>query len=231
MKRFIIVSAILLLLLGCKSKDYDKVYIGSNYGTGIITDFPVQEAVFYFKDTIRRHARILSDYEVWGGAPVLFMAFEKEGVKEQYSIILDTLYVTDKNNNLYRYKIDQDYYFNEFYPFMTKLLDDYFPVIYQIEMSECLMISYEEDGIRKGIPPSNKDRLSELLNYAAINWQNASEYAKSLDDCKYKIIINDFVMEKTLYLFENYMVINGRKIILDNKFNIDDVFNALIKMP
>ena len=143
--------------------------------------------------------------------------------------VLDNLYVTE-NDRVKGYKIDSSFYFDEFYPFMSVLFNNYCPLIYQIIMGERIMFSLETEGITKGIPLFEKDRLYDLSNYVASHWNDAEEYDGSLDGYKYKLIINDFVVKKELYVFDNYLNIDGRKIATnkDIDFIIDclqDIFN------
>ena len=210
MKKIVFLLTILLLLFACAGPKYDNIYIASS---AIKLNEKDAAAVYEFlQNTVTNGTSSLKPEDKYIGGQTISICVENSKKTTQYAFLLDTLFVYESNGDSREYKINQEYFENEFYPFVSKICDHYFPVYYQITNStKQLSIIMKKDGEIKELEPEEILDVSRIIAY---NYLESEMVSNPIEGELCQIIIDDGIVNETIHCFSNYVVINNRKIVL-----------------
>ena len=215
MKKLMILSAILLLILsGCHRKRFDNASMSFN---SHISDEDGEAILDFLQDTVKRGVTDLKPEEKYIGGLNMGINFEKGNQLTAYAFLQDTLYVSTSDGVIREYKINADYFKNEFYPTMSRLFDKYAPVVYQATNNPKTSITLEKDGTTTDIS-SKREMFWTFGMYIAACYGNGTEYTEN-ELPLYKIIIDDSVVREELNVYADYVVINNEKIMMYSGFD------------
>ena len=222
MKKLLIMSVILLILLsGCNRRRFDKAYMSFN---SHISDEDGEMILDFLQETVKTGVTDLKPEEKYIGGLNMGINFEKGNQLTSYAFLQDTLYVTNPDGVVREYKIRKDYFENSFYPTMSRLFDKYAPVVYQATNSFSPSITMEKDGQSKDIT-TEREKFWTFGMYIAACYTDGSEYTDNQQPI-YKIIIDDSIVREEVSVYADYVVLNGRKIVMYSGFDPEFLLKA-----
>lgn len=215
MKRIVLILLTLLMLSACAGIKYDSVYIASPAIK--LSEKDAAGVYAFLQKTVKEGTGNLNPEDKYIGGHTISIYVEKGGKTTQYAFLLDTLFVSEPNGNTREYKIKQDYYENEFYPFVSKICEQYFPAYYQVTNCSKVSIAVKKDGETKELEREDVWDLAFIIAYNYFTSETVSGTSES-ELCQ--LIINDGFVNEAIHCFDGYVVLNDRKIMLPEGLNL-----------
>ncbi len=214
-KNVYLIIIILLLLSSCAVAKYNNIYIVSS---AIKLNEKDAAAVYEFlQNTVKHETNSLKPEDKYIGGQTTSIYVENGETITQYAFLLDNLLVYEPNGDIIEYKINQEYFEKEFYPFVSRIFDKYFPVYYQItNSSKQLSIIMEKDGKTKYL---EREDVSELSFIIAYNYPESEMVSDQTEGELCQIIIDDGIVNEIIHCFGDYVIFNNRKIVLPETYN------------
>ncbi len=216
MKRIVLILLTLLMLSACAEIKYDSVYIASPAIK--LSEKDAADVYAFLQKTVKEGTSSLNPEDKYIGGQTISICTEKGEKTTQYMFLLDTLFVKTPNGETKEYKIKQDYYEREFYPFVSRIFDQYFPVYYQVtNSSQQLSIIMRKDGETKDL---EREEVLDIAFLIAYNYLASEIISEPIEGELCQIIIDDGFVNEVIHFFRNYVVLNDRKIMLPEGYNI-----------
>ena len=224
-KLIILLVITLLLFSGCSSKKYDRVYIGSSANE--LNEKDARDTYELLMKTINGNSEKLNPEDKYIGGVNTTIYVERNRDVAGYAFLLDTLYVMKDDKVTESYKINKDFYENEFYPFMSQVTASYIPFTYQLFNGyQYGGMYWEKDGQKGEI---GQDKIDELLNfgmYVGYNYGLAEEY-KGNDEPLYRIVFEDPFSRQEIAIYDKYTVVKGKRIDMWSEFSAQQLWETI----
>ena len=208
MKKIIIIACMLCCFLFSGCSKYDTVEIRLSRGDWTVLERPEAEKAW---ETIQKFENgnypELNPAENNKGGLDFYIRVTNKGKQTVYDIRGPEWTVSDPDSTYHWYKVGDDLYGD-----LAVFYEKYYPLLYSMEYSPIKPVIYgQHDGRYQ------PDRESIIRLYGEIRntiWQypNREEYAGSYDDEICQIEYDDSVIKETVHLFNDFKVINGRKL-------------------
>ena len=224
-KSLLVLLICFFVLWGCKQEKQIQLSLSKRYNLLSSQD---AESVFHFlEQTIQSHA---SEVPFISANISTEMWINKEGqlILSYLGDSTISLTVINTEENTYedfRYLIDSEYYVKEFYPFLSRMYDKYCPLIFQLHNAQKLIINIESKDSTVQLSEDNRSILFDIADHVSLYWKHSQVYSGNLNDYIYKIDINDNVINEILYIFDSFLVINGKKIDYYFDPDLDQLFS------
>ena len=222
MKRLIRSMMILLILCGCSTKEkVDKAFVFTT--TNTLEKQDAQDAYEFFERTVETGTREATSEDVYSGGYQIPVFFEIDHKEKSFQFQLEYMIVVDDSNQIIgKYVIEDDYYKNEFYPYISRLFDKYGPTFVQVTNSKNgVKITLESPEGKRELPLFDVMDLFDLTQYIGTKYSVSEEYHGSLYNPRYILEIDDGVVKETVYFINNYAIINNRRIELPASIDLD----------
>ena len=217
MKKIIVLILMGLLLSACTSKNspsYDRFTISAGQGYADLTKEDAKKVLQIIDQIEKQNFRDLADDEYYiGGKTMGFTLVEKES-STSYLFQLDTFQMIQEGKKVKASKIDMDYYQKTLYPELSRLFEKYSPLSFQLMNSpNGMQLTRISDG-------EAMDDLEVLDQFAAemitkAPFSTAEDYKPSGEDMIEGLLYTDGVIKEEISLYENFMVIQGKKYAYD----------------
>ncbi|MBQ3384415.1 MAG: hypothetical protein IJG59_04290 [Erysipelotrichaceae bacterium] len=231
MVKKLLIAFLALLLVGCSSNakpTVEKAFIFST--SNVLSNEDAQEAYDFFEKTLREgvkeSARVesySSEYQI----PVFFVVNNKEKSFQfqlKYMIVVD-----DKHQITGRYLIDDDYYIDVFYPYISRLFDKYGPTFVQILNVEFVdtKIKITAKDWEKEFAAKETWGLFSVTELISLKYSAAEIYYGTYENARYILEIDDGNVKETVYFIDNYAIIKDRRIEIPAYIDIDSIFEEI----
>lgn len=227
----LLIGFLTLLLAGCSSNKNSTVENAFIFSTNnVLSREDAQEAYDFFERTVKEGASETAKIESYSGdyqIPVFFVINHKE---KSYQFQLEYMIVVDENHHITgRYLINDDYYRDVFYPYLSKLFDKYGPTFLQVlnVKNGVVKARIKSPEWEKELVDLEMIDLFGLTELISLKYSSADIYFGNYSNPRYILEIDDGIVNEKVYFIDNYAIVNDRRIELPADYDVDSLFEIL----
>ena len=158
-----------------------------------------------------------------------FTVMEGES-RTSYLFLMDTYQVIKDGEKVQASKIDMDYYQNTLYPALSGIFEKYIPLSFQLMNSPN---GFQLTRISNGEVIDDPEVLDQFAGEMITKtpFSTVEDYKPSGEDMTDVLLYSDGVIKEEILLYENFMVIQGKKYEYNNPGFTDILLYEDLLMP
>ena len=212
MRKLIVIICLFfcIALSGCSR--YDRIEVRVSAGDWIVLDKSEAEKAYRIIQAFENGGyREIRPDDMGKGNLDFYICIHKGDSQTVYDTRGPEWAKTMPDQSYHAFKTNSDFY-NE----LVTFYQNYFPLLYSIEYSSADPVVYCEHDGRFTPDQQSIYRLYREIRQSVWQYPSRLHYDGSYDDEICRIVYDDTVIKETIHLFNDFMVINGRKLPVNN---------------